>query len=66
MFKQKINLDRHGPEPYPNIWLFPDPPIFSLPTTGTFNTICTLHVYETKIRLITGALALQPVFKTVT
>ncbi len=37
MFKQKINLHRHGPEPYPNIWLFPDPPIFSLPTT--FNAI---------------------------
>ncbi len=33
MFKQKINLDRHSPEPYPNIWHFPDPPIFSLPTT---------------------------------
>ncbi len=29
----KINLDRHGPEPYPNIWLLPDLPIFSLPTT---------------------------------
>ena len=37
MFKQKINLDRHSPEPYPNIWHFPDPPIFSLPTT--FNVI---------------------------
>ncbi len=33
MFKQKMNLDRHSPEPYPNIWHFPDPPIFSLPTT---------------------------------
>jgi hypothetical protein len=33
MFKQKINLDRHSPEPYPNIWHFLDPPIFSLPTT---------------------------------
>jgi hypothetical protein len=33
MFKQKLILDRHGPQPYPNIWLFPDPPIFSLPTT---------------------------------
>ncbi len=33
MFKQKINLDRHSPEPYPNIWHFPDHPNFSLPTT---------------------------------
>ncbi len=31
MFKEKLN--RHGPEPYPNIWLFPDPQIFSLLTT---------------------------------
>ncbi len=33
MFKQKIDLDRHGPEPYPDIWLFSNPPVFSLPTT---------------------------------
>ena len=32
-FKMKIDIDRHGPELYPNILLLPDLPIFSLPTT---------------------------------
>jgi hypothetical protein len=29
----KINLDRHGPRPLPNIWLLPDPHCFSFPPT---------------------------------
>ncbi len=51
MFKQKINLDRHSPEPYPNIWHFPDPPIFSLPTTfkgEIFDHLDSHYFYTTK------------------
>ncbi len=44
MFKLKINLDCHGPGPYPNIWFLPDLPIFSLPTTFNYNG--PQHKYE--------------------
>jgi hypothetical protein len=33
MFKLKINLDRHGPRPLPNIWLLPGPNSVSFPST---------------------------------
>ncbi len=33
MFKFKINLDRHGPRPLPNICILPGPHYFSFPST---------------------------------
>jgi len=35
--KKQTDIDRHGPKPSSNSSQPPDPPYFSLPTTGTFN-----------------------------